>query len=73
MGTLETKGNENDGAMSAGDISPTALAAQTRLSTAQSKYTAHYDNYEPTKGAKLSFTFENGLLVMILPNGDVSQ
>jgi hypothetical protein len=34
MGTLETKGNENDGGMSVGDMSPTAMAAQTRLSTA---------------------------------------
>lgn len=54
--------------------SPTAQAAQQRLFSAQSRHRPHnQDNYEPTKGARLSFTFEDGLVVQILPNGDISQ
>lgn len=34
---------------------------------------AYQDNYDPTKGAKMSFTFEEGLIVQVLPSGDVSQ
>ena len=41
--------------------------------SAQSKQQFAQDNYDPTRGAKLSFTFESGLIVQILPNGDVSQ
>ena len=31
------------------------------------------DDYEPTKGASLTFTFNEGLTIQILPNGDVQQ
>jgi hypothetical protein len=31
------------------------------------------DNYQPLQGARLNFTFEDGLTLQILPNGDVSQ
>ena len=41
--------------------------------SATSKQQFYQDNYEPTKGAKLTFTFNSGLIVQILPNGDVSQ
>ena len=31
------------------------------------------DKYDPTEGAKMTFTFNSGLIVQILPNGDCSQ
>ena len=42
--------------------------------SAQSKHRPQsQDNYEALKGARLNFTFEDGLALQILPNGDVSQ
>jgi len=35
--------------------------------------TIYRDGVDMTSGAKLSFTFNEGLVVQILPNGDVFQ
>ena len=57
-----------------GETSPTAQAAKTRLMSAQTKHRPQMqDNYQPLQGARLNFTFEDGLTLQILPNGDVSQ
>ena len=55
------------------EVSPVEAAAQARIAAAQSKLQSYQDNYQPGKGARMSFTFDDGLIVQILPNGDVSQ
>lgn len=59
----------------AGDMSPASMAAQQRVASAQSRHRGPLaDNYEPLKGARLSFAFsdvQGGLVLQVLPNGDV--
>ena len=55
------------------EVSPVEAAAQARVTAAQAKLQSYQDNYQPGKGARMSFTFDDGLIVQILPNGDVSQ
>jgi hypothetical protein len=70
----EATAAEEGTANTQGDISPATQAAQQRVMSAQSRTRGiTQDSYEPTKGSKLSFTFPDGLLVQILPNGDVLQ
>jgi hypothetical protein len=49
--------------IAAGDQSPTTNAAEKRLQSAQNKHRPQpaQDNYEALKGARLNFTFEDGL------------
>jgi len=54
-------------------ISPLEVAANLRTASATARLPPTQDNYLPGKGSRLSFTFDDGLLVQILPNGDVSQ
>jgi hypothetical protein len=49
------------------------MAALARQNTGALKSARYEDNYQPSKGAKLTFTFDDGLVVVILPNGDISQ
>lgn len=55
------------------DVSPIEQASNQRVAAATQRIQTYQDNYRPGKGSRMSFTFEDGLLVQILPNGDVSQ
>jgi hypothetical protein len=35
--------------------------------------TPNSDEYEPNRGASMTFTFNEGLVVSIKPNGDIEQ
>jgi hypothetical protein len=41
--------------------------------SATSKQQFYQDRYNPTAGSRLTFTFQEGLIVQVMPNGDVSQ
>ena len=53
------------------DNSSRLKEVEARLMSPLNKPFELQDNNDPTKGAKLTFSYEEGLIVTILPNGDV--